>query len=395
MKRKVLNKKEIKDMKFIVHGATLARSLNSIRGLISKNNTIPIVENFLIELKDKTLSVTASDLETVANVNIELQDADSIGINRVCVPGKELYTLVSQLTSMPLTIFVNEDFSIDIATDNGGKYNFKGINPEDYPQMIQIDDKNEFTIKSSTLVNGINKTLFATSTDEFRPQMAGVLCEFSKKGLTFVGTDSHKLVRLRNTSYATDDERAFILPKKTLNLMSRILSGINEEFDVRVENNMSNIAFYFQNYHFACRLIEGKYPQYDAAIPQDNPNKLIVAKNSLLESVKRISIFTNPTTNQLRFEVNEKEIIIQAEDVDAQNKAQERIACSYQGENMTVGLNAKYLTEIINNIETENVCFEMSRPDRPCVVTPYDEETKDEQKEETLLMLVMPVILMN
>ena len=382
-------------MKFIVHGSTLSRSLNSIMGLVSKNNTIPIVENFLFELNGKTLSITASDLETVANVNIELQDAEPIGITRVCIPGKDLNTLVGQLTSLPLTIFVNEDFSVDIATDNGGKYNFKGIDPEDYPQMIQIEDKNEFTIKSSTLVNGISKTIFATSNDEFRPQMAGVLCEFSPKGLTFVGTDSHKLVRLRNTSYATDDERAFILPKKTLNLMNKILSGINEDIEVKVENNISNIAFYFQNYHFACRLIEGKYPQYDAAIPTDNPNKLIVAKNSLLESVKRISIFTNQATNQIRFEVTPKEIIIQAEDVDSQNKAQERITCSYEGEEMTIGLNAKYLTEILNNSETENVCFAMSRPDRPCIVTPFDEESKDSEQTETLLMLVMPVILMN
>ncbi len=382
-------------MKFIVHGSTLARSLNSIMGLISKNNTIPIVENLLFELNDKTLSITASDLETVANVNIELQDADSIGISKVCVPAKEFYSLASQLTSRPLTMFVNEDYSVDIATDNGGKYNFKGIDPEDYPKMIEIEDKNEFTIQSSTLVNGINKTLFATSNDEFRPQMAGVLCEFSPKGLTFVGTDSHKLVRFRNTMYATDDVKSFILPKKTLNMIAKILSSINEDFEVRVENNMSNIAFYFENYHFACRLIDGKYPQYDSAIPTDNPNKLIVDKNSLLESVKRISIFTNPTTNQIRFEVTDREIVIQAEDVDAQNKAQERISCSYEGEQMTIGLNAKYLTEIINNVETENICFEMSRPDRPCIVLPYDEETKDEQKQETLLMLLMPVILMS
>ncbi len=382
-------------MKFIVHGSTLARSLNSIMGLISKNNTIPIVENFLFELKDKNLSITASDLETVANLTIALEDADTIGINKVCIPGKELYNLVSQLTNKPLTIFVNEDYSIDIATDNGGRYNFKGIDPEDYPQMIHIEDKNEFTIPSSLLVNGINKTLFATSTDEFRPQMTGMLCEFSPKGLTFVGTDSHKLVRLRNVSFATEDERAFILPKKTMSLMSKILSSINEEFDVRVENNMSNIAFFFQNYHFACRLIEGKYPQYDAAIPQDNPNKLIVEKNALQESVKRISIFANQTTNQLRFEISEKEITIQAEDMDAQYKAQEKIPCNYEGDPMIIGLNAKYLTEIIGNVETQHICFDMSRPDRPCIVTPYDEEAKESETAETLLMLLMPVILMN
>ncbi|MBQ7984837.1 MAG: DNA polymerase III subunit beta, partial [Bacteroidales bacterium] len=293
-------------MKFIVHGGTLSRSLNSILGLVSKNNTIPIVENFLFELNGKTLNITASDLETVANVSIELQDAEEIGVTRVCIPGKDLNTLVSQLTDSPLNIFVNEDYSVDIATNEGGKYNFKGLDAEDYPQMITIEDKNEFTIHSATFVNAINKTLFATSNDEFRPQMAGVLCEFSPKGLTFVGTDSHKLVRFRNTSYATDDEKAFILPKKTLNLMGKILSSINEDIEIKVENNVSNIAFYFNNYHFACRLIEGKYPQYEAAIPVNNPNKLLVAKNQLTDSVKRISIFTNQATNQIRFEVTGK-----------------------------------------------------------------------------------------
>lgn len=381
-------------MKFIIQGGTLAHSLSSLMGVVGKNNTIPIVENFLFELKDKILSITATDFQTVANVNIELTDAEEIGISRVCIPSKDIFALVSQLSSIPLTIFVNEDYSVDINTDQGGRYNFKGIDPEDYPQMIEIEDKNEFIIKSSVLVNGINKTMFATSQDEFRPAMTGVLCEFSKKGLTFVGTDSHKLVRMRNTEYATDDERSFILPKKTCALMSKILSSINEDMDVRVENNVQNIAFYFDNYHFACRLIEGKYPQYDAAIPQENPNRLIVQKNALLESVKRISIFSNPTTHQMRFEITDKNIDIQAEDIDTMNKAKEHLACSYEGENITIGLNAKYLQEILNNIETENVLFEMSRPDRPCIIKPYDEE-KSEDDKQSLLMLVMPVILMN
>lgn len=382
-------------MKFIVHGGTLARYLNSIMGLVGKNNTIPVVENVLLELKDKTLSITASDLETMAEVSIELDDADASGVTRVCVPGKELYTLVSQLTVFPLTVIVAQDYSIDISTENGGRYKFQGIDAEDFPQMIQIEDKNEFTIKSSTLVNGITKTIFATSTDTYRPQMTGVLCEFSPKGLTFVGTDSHKLVRFRNTSYATEDAKEFILPKKTCSLVSKILQGINEEFEVKVENNVSNIAFYFQNYHFACRLIDGKYPQYDRVIPTENPNKLILEKNVLSESVKRISIFTNPATNQIRLEITEKEIIIRAEDTDAQNTAQEHIACSYVGEQMTIGLNAKLLAEILNNIETENISIEMAQPERPCLIIPYDPETEESNKEESLLMVIMPVVLVN
>lgn len=380
-------------MKFIINGATLAHSLNSIMGLIAKNNTIPIVENFLFELKGNNLSITATDLETLANINIELQQAEEMGKNAVCVPAKDFSNLVNQLTAVPLTVFVNEDYSVDIST-NEGKYNFKGIEPDDYPQMTQIDDANVFTIKSSTLVKAISKTIFATSNDEFRPQMAGVFLEFSKKGLTFVGTDSHKLVRFRNVSFATDDERGFILPKKTLNIIQRILGSINEDLDVRVENNGSNVAFYFGNYNISCRLIEGKYPQYEQAIPTDNPNKLIINASALLNSIKRVQIFANPATNQIRFSISDKQLIITAEDSNFGTKGKEGINCSFEGDPMDIGLNAKYIIEILNNIETEDVCFELSRPDRPCIITPYAEAEETENTDESLLMLVMPVILM-
>ncbi|MCH3923307.1 MAG: DNA polymerase III subunit beta [Bacteroidales bacterium] len=377
-------------MKFIIHGGTLSRSLNSIVGLISTNNTIPIVENFLFELKDKKLSITASDLETIANVNIDLQDAETTGVDKVCVPAKMFVEIVNKLSNSPITIFVNEDLSIDISTDYG-KYTLIGVSPEDYPEILQVEDAQKSVIHASTLVNGITKTIFATSTDEFRPQMAGVLCEFSEKGLTFVGTDSHKLVRLRNMEYASEEQRSFILPKKTLNLMNKILLSLNEEEDVKIENNISNISFIFGDYHIVCRLIEGKYPQYESAIPTDNPNKLIIQTAQLLDSVKRVSIFANPTTNQIRFSLTDKELVIIAEDIDYQNKAKEKLACNYQGDSFEIGLNAKYLIEMLNNIETENVCFEMSRPDRPCIIIPYEEEKQDEK--ESLLMLVMPVIL--
>lgn len=377
-------------MKFIIHGGTLSRSLNSIVGLISTNNTIPIVENFLFELKDKKLSITASDLETIANINIDLQDAETTGVDKVCVPAKMFVEIVNKLSNSPITIFVNEDLSIDISTDYG-KYTLIGVSPEDYPEILQVEDAQKSVIHASTLVNGITKTIFATSTDEFRPQMAGVLCEFSEKGLTFVGTDSHKLVRLRNMEYASEEQRSFILPKKTLNLMNKILLSLNEEEDVKIENNISNISFIFGDYHIVCRLIEGKYPQYESAIPTDNPNKLIIQTAQLLDSVKRVSIFANPTTNQIRFSLTDKELVIIAEDIDYQNKAKEKLACNYQGDSFEIGLNAKYLIEMLNNIETENVCFEMSRPDRPCIIIPYEEEKQDEK--ENLLMLVMPVIL--
>lgn len=280
---------------------------------------------------------------------------------------------------------------LDIVSNNG-RYNFQGKEPDDFPQMIQIEDADKFTITSSALVNGISKTLFAVSQDEFRPQMSGVLFEFSSKGLTFVGTDSHKLVRMRNTNFATEDERAFILPKKTLNVLQKILSSINEDLEVRVENNVSNIAFYFENFHIACRLIEGKYPQYEAAIPTNNPNKLIVSAAALMSTIKRIQIFANTATNQIKLSLADKRLIITAEDVNYGTKGKEELSCDYEGDAMDIGLNSKYLTEIINNIETENICFEFSKPDRPCIVLPFEEEAKEDNSED-LLMLLMPVVL--
>ncbi|MBQ0114098.1 MAG: DNA polymerase III subunit beta [Bacteroidales bacterium] len=378
-------------MKFIVHGGTLARSLNAIGNLPGKNNTIPIVEYFLLSLEENNLVITATDLETMASVSIELQDFDDMGKSKVCVPAKEFSVFINQATSAPLTIMVNEDYSVDIVSNNG-RYNFQGKEPDDFPQMIQIEDADKFTITSSALVNGISKTLFAVSQDEFRPQMSGVLFEFSSKGLTFVGTDSHKLVRMRNTNFATEDERAFILPKKTLNVLQKILSSINEDLEVRVENNVSNIAFYFENFHIACRLIEGKYPQYEAAIPTNNPNKLIVSAGALMSTIKRIQIFANTATNQIKLSLADKRLIITAEDVNYGTKGKEELSCDYEGDAMDIGLNSKYLTEIINNIETENICFEFSKPDRPCIVLPFEEEAKEDNSED-LLMLLMPVVL--
>lgn len=389
-------------MKFIIHGGTLSRYLSSIMGLVGKNNTIPIVENLLFELNGNSLSITSTDLETVANVNIELQDAEDIGINKVCIPGKELYTLVSQLTAYPLTVFVNEDYSIDIKTDSGGQYVFKGLNAEDFPRMTEIEDKVEATIKSSILVNAISKTIFATANEEFRPQLSGVLCEFSPLGLTFVGTDSHKLVRFRRTDYATSEERSVILPKKSLSMISKILASINEDLDVKIENNLSNIAFYFKNYHFSCRLIDGKYPNYEAAIVNAMPNPadssvkantILVSRNQLLDCVKRVSIFCNKANDQIRFCIYPKKIIIRAEDMDTQNNAQEEVVCDYDGSEMIIGLTAKYLVEVLSNIETETVKFEVSSPNKPCVVKPYEEESSDNVVKDDILMLIMPVIL--
>lgn len=380
-------------MKFIVHGGTLSRSLQSIYSVITTNNAVPILENFLFQLEEKTLSITASDIETTVTVKLELTDADASGLNQIAVPAKILSDIVKTFSNVPLSIVVDEEnYSIEI-TSGEGKYKLTGLSAEEYPRIATIEDASKITIPSSLLVNAISKTIFATGVEETRPQMTGVFCEQTENNITFVGTDAHKLVRYRRTDFTNDTPTNFILPKKPLNLMKNILVSYKEDADVLMEYNVKNVAFNFENYSIVCRLIEGKYPNYEAAIPKENPNKLIIDRVAFLSSVKRVSLFANQSTQQVRLKISGNELIISAEDIDFSNAAKEKLSCNYDGEDMEIGFNAKYLMEMLNNVDTEYVLIEMSQPNRAGIMYPYEE--KAEPSAESILMLVMPVMLAN
>ena len=380
-------------MKFIVHGGTLSRSLQSIYSVITTNNAVPILENFLFQLEEKTLSITASDIETTVTVKLELTDADASGLTQIAVPAKILSDIVKTFSNVPLSFIVDEEnYSIEI-TSGEGKYKLTGLSAEEYPRIATIEDASKITIPSSLLVNAISKTIFATGVEETRPQMTGVFCEQTENHITFVGTDAHKLVRYRRTDFTNDTPTNFILPKKPLNLMKNILVSYKEDADVLMEYNVKNVAFNFENYSIVCRLIEGKYPNYEAAIPKENPNKLIIDRIAFLSSVKRVSLFANQSTQQVRLKLSGSELIISAEDIDFSNAAKEKLSCNYDGEDMEIGFNAKYLLEMLNNVDTENVLIEMSQPNRAGILYPYEE--KAESTAESILMLVMPVMLAN
>src|SRR5574344_798601 len=376
-------------MKFIVNGGTLSRSLQSIFSVITTNNALPILENFLFQLNEKTLSITASDIETTVTVKLELSEAEAEGMSAFAVPAKMLCDIVKTFSDVPLSFSIDEEtFAIDI-TSGEGKYKLAGFSAEDYPQIATVEDPSQITLPSSLMVNAISKTIFATGIEENRPQMTGVFCVQNEEGITFVATDAHKLVRYQRKDFTTDTPASFILSKKPLSLIKNILVSYKEDVDILMQYNIKNVSFQFENYTITCRLIEGKYPNYDAAIPKDNPNKLIIERAPFLASVKRVALFANPSTMQVRLKLGGNEIIISAEDMDFSNAAKEKLSCSYTGEDLEIGFNAKFLMEMLSNIDTEYILLEMSQPNRAGIIYPYDEEEKE--SKESILMLVMPV----
>lgn len=380
-------------MKFIVHGGTLSRSLQSIYSVITTNNAVPILENFLFQLDQKTLAITASDIETTVTVKLELSDADSEELKQIAVPAKILSDIVKTFSNVPLSFVIDDEtYAIEI-TSGEGKYKLTGLSADEYPRVSTVEDASQITIPSSLLVNAISKTIFAAGVEETRPQMTGIFCEQTENNITFVGTDAHKLVRYRRTDFTNDTPTNFILPKKPLNLIKNILVSYKEDADILMEYNVKNVAFTFENYSVICRLIEGKYPNYEAAIPKENPNKLIIERVGFLNSVKRVSLFANQSTQQVRLKLGGNELIISAEDIDFSNAAKEKLPCNYTGDDLEIGFNAKYLLEMLNNIETENVLFEMSQPNRAGILYPFEEG--NEETSESILMLVMPVMLAN
>jgi DNA polymerase-3 subunit beta len=268
-----------------------------------------------------------------------------------------------------------------------GKYKLSGHKSEEYPRTPSLEETTAITFDARLMSQAINKTLFATGNDELRLVLSGVFCELSPDDVTFVATDAHKLVRYKRSDLKSPDSASFILPKKPLNLLKNILSS--QEMPVTIEYNKTNAFFSFSNIHLICRLIDGKYPNYDAVIPKENPNKLTIDRHALLTTIRRVSIFANQSTHQIRFKVSGQELILSAEDIDFSNEAKERLNCSYNGEDMEIGFNSKFLLEMLNNIETEEISLEMSAPNRAGILTPLNNENKDED----ILMLVMPVML--
>jgi DNA polymerase III subunit beta len=372
-------------MKFIVSSSLLLKNLQSILGVINTSNTLPILDDFLFDLKDNDLTITASDLETTMSVTLKPDKAVETG--SIAIPAKILVETLKTFADIPVSFSINEDNqSVEIFAGDG-KYKMAGHKSDEYPRIPSLESTTSIELTSSLVSQAINKTLFATGNDELRLVLSGVFCELSPEDITFVATDAHKLVRYKRTDAKSNESASFILPKKPLNLLKNILGG--QEMPVRIEYNRTNAFFSFQNIHLVCRLIDGKYPNYDAVIPTENPNKLTIDRNSLLNTIRRVAIFANQSTHQVRFKLSGKELVLSSEDLDFSKESKDRLTCDYQGDDLEIGFNSKFLIEMLNNLDTDEIRLEMSAPNRAGILLPVNQENKNED----ILMLVMPVML--
>lgn len=372
-------------MRFIVSTTTLLKHLQSVSGALSSSAVLPILENFLFEIKEGNLIISATDLQTSMITSLAVEAKEG---GKIAVPSKILLDTLKTLPEQPIAFSVDEQtYAIEISAGDG-KYKLSGENGEDFPKIPTVDDASTVNIPASALAEAINKTIFAVSNDELRPAMTGVFCELSPQNATFVATDAHKLVRYRRNDTKADSTTSFILPKKALNLLKSALPS--EDINVAVEYNSTSAFFKFANINLICRLIDERYPDYEAVIPQNNPNKLILDRGLFLNCLKRVVIFANKTTHQVRLKISGSELHISSEDLDFANEAHERIGCQYNGEDMEIGFNAKFLIEMLNNISGDEVTLEMSTPNRAGLLFP---SVSDEN--EDVLMLVMPVMLNN
>ncbi len=370
-------------MKFIVSSTYLLKQLQLLGGVISNNNTLPILDNFLFEVKGNDLLVSASDLETTVVAKLQIESQDNAAI---AMPAKLLLETLKTFPEQPLTFVLQDNNTVEISS-NHGKYALAYVEGEEFPKAVSLEDPSTTKITSGVLATAISKTIFASGNDELRPVMSGVFFQFSTEALTFVATDAHKLVKYTRTDVKAPQAAEFIMPKKPLNLLKTMLAISDSE--VLVEYNESNAKFSFDGIELVCRLIDGKYPNYEAVIPKENPNKLSIQRTQFLSSVRRVSIFSNKTTHQIRLKIAGAELNISAEDIDYSNKAEERLTCDYQGDDMEIGFNSRFFTEMLNNLNSHEVQLEMSLPNRAGILTPID----GLEEGEEVTMLVMPVML--
>jgi DNA polymerase-3 subunit beta len=374
-------------MKFVISSTELLGHLQAISRVISNKNTLPILDNFLFNLSEGELKITASDLETTLITTIALENVTDEG--SIAIPARIITDTLKEFPDQPLTFDINtETFGVVITTENG-KYNVVGLNGEDFPQLpvIKDDQKTSLNLTADVLLSGITKTLFATADDELRPVMNGIFIELASDSMTFVASDAHKLVRYKRLDVKADQESSFILPKKPASLLKAILP--KEENEVVVEFDDKNAFFTLSNYKLVSRLVEGNYPSYNSVIPTNNPNKLTIDRLELYNALKRVALFSNQASNLVKLDLKGNQLNVSAQDIDFSISANERLNCQYEGDDMEIGFKSSFLIEILSNIASSDVLVELSDPSRAGILFPAEKENTDED----VLMLIMPMMI--
>ena len=371
-------------MKFIVSSTGLFSRLQAISRVINSKNSLPILDCFLLELTDGTLSITASDSETTLSTSIETNEYDTDG--RFAVNSKTILDALKEIPEQPLAFEVSENMEIVVKYQNG-KYSLIGQNADEYPQSANLGSNAVHVgLGVEILMNGINRSLFATADDELRPVMNGIYFDITTEDITFVASDGHKLVRNKSYKARGNEKAAFILPKKPATLLKNLLP--KETGDVQIDFDDRNAMFTLENYSMTCRLIEGRYPNYNSVIPQNNPHRATIDRAAFVSALKRVSVFSSAASSLIKLRLDMNTIQISGQDIDFSTSAEETLMCQYEGNQMSIGFKSTFLIDILNNMASQEVVMELADPSRAGVIVPVEQN-----EDEDLLMLLMPMML--
>lgn len=368
-------------MKFIVSSSALLKQLQQINGVIAPNNVLPILEDFLFEIELNKLKVIATDLETVMKIHLDIEAKE---IGRICIPAKILMDSLKNLPNQPLTFDIDKNFGIEITSDNG-KYKIMGENPDNFPKEPLADDTTSFTTTSHQLVSAINKTLFAVSTDDLRPAMTGVYFELDTVGLTAVATDAHRLVRYKLKDVVCPQKDSFIIPKKPLSLLKNALPDNLDE--ISISYNSNHMFINHGTVQLSCRLLDARFPDYRVVIPTDNPYQMIINRQDFQSALRRISIFSNKSTSLVTLNISGSELQLISQDIDFSQEGNERMSCQYDGEDISISFNARFLVEMLACTNSDEIRLELSTPTKAGLIKPVEQD-----ESEDLLMLAMPLM---
>ena len=372
-------------MKFIVSSTALFSHLQAISRVINSKNSLPILDCFLMELQDGTLNMTASDSETSLCTSVETNEYEGDG--RFAVSSKTLLEALKEIPEQPLSFNINpESMEITVNYQNG-QYSMMGQNADEYPQAQNLGaNAVSVTLGADILNTGVNRTFFATADDELRPVMNGIYFDITTDDITLVASDGHKLVRYKTYAARGEEKAAFILPKKPANLLKSLLP--KEQGDVQIGFDDRNATFTLENYRMVCRLIEGRYPNYNSVIPQNNPHKATIDRATFISALRRVSVFSSQSSSLIKLSLSENQMKISAQDIDFSTSAEETVICQYDGNAMSIGFKSSFLIDILNNMASQNVVVELADPSRAGVIIPEEQE-----ENEDLLMLLMPMML--
>ncbi len=369
-------------MNFSVLSGDLLKILVKTGSVIPARSTMPVLENYLFELKEDILTITATDIDISVSSSINVKGEKN---GSIVVPSKRLMETMRALPNINVKFTAEETNNKIIMITDKGEYRLTGLPSEEYPITPRVKKDEEILIDTDILKRYIIKTIFAASTDELRPAMTGVLFQIKKEELRVVATDGHRLVRIINKGFKTQkSEYDIIIPAKTLNIISKYF----EEKLESVYLDSTHIMFDFENSILISRIIDEKYPNYETVIPFDNDKVLLVNKNEIISSVKRAAFYASSSTHQVRFSILKDSVTISAEDIDFGSEAKETLECEFSSNELEIGFNAAYIADILSHIESEEIEILLSSPNRAAMVKP-----KQQQENEDVLMLVMPVRL--